>query len=614
MLPCAWGEAAHRKSVILIMPDPPGRPISTSVLDAFQHSILMADPTIAVSADYVSQKSQVRPGFAEAQHDWFRRKYTGSHFDVLVVFGLQPLDAVMEMRDDVWPNVPIVMTGVSPASYRALGHQPLMTASLIATKLGENLKLAVKLLPETRHIALVGGASPADVSYNTVARQMIRESVPGLDLIDMTGGIPLDELRKRVAVLPPHTIILIYAYLYDSAGRPMFVHDVVAALSPVDRAPIFNFEDYGLGDGIVGGKLTHYSIIGQSAANLTLRILKGERPASIPPLNPETGSFQFDWRQLQRWNIPLDRLPPGSEILYRPFSVWEQYRWWIVAILAAGITESLLIAVLLYQRRRAKETEKARKRAELEAIRTREEIAHLNRVASLGELGASLAHELNQPLAGILANAQAASRFLAQHPPDLDEVGAALEDIRADDTRAGEIIRKMREMVRKGHSQSVLLELNVLAQDVMGLLRTDAQIRGIALSLELSPENPVIQADPIQLQQVVMNLVRNGMEAISSASQPGEVRLVIIRTEIDPDGSAGISVADSGPGVPREVFQRVFEPFFSTKDDGLGMGLSISRSIVESHGGRIFMGNSSGGNGAVFHVRFPLVRERMAAA
>ena len=333
--------------------------------------------------------------------------------------------------------------------------------------------------------------------------------------------------------------------------------------------------------------------------------------SSIPPINPETGSYQFDWRQLRRWNIPLDRLPPGSQILYRPFSLWEQYRWWIVVVIAAGITESLLIFILLYQRRRAKETEDARKRAEMEAIRMREEIAHLNRVASLGELGASLAHELNQPLAGILTNAQAATRFLSQQPPNLEEVGAALEDIRADDTRAGEIIRKMREMVRKGHSQSVPIELNLLTQEVMGLLRSDAQIRGIALLLELTPENPVVHVDPIQFQQVVMNLVRNGMEAISTSGKPRENRQVIVRTVVDADDAAGVSVEDSGPGLSPEVLRRIFEPFFSTKDHGLGMGLSISRSIVESHGGRIFPGNSQTGTGAVFHVRFPLVREEV---
>jgi len=243
-----------------------------------------------------------------------------------------------------------------------------------------------------------------------------------------------------------------------------------------------------------------------------------------------------------------------------------------------------------------------RKYAEQEAGQLRDELAHAARIATMGEMTAALAHELNQPLAAILSNAQAATRFLSAPHPDLDEVRDILHDIADDDTRAGEVIRRIRSLVKKDPTELRPLDLNALLKEVIGLLHSDAVIRGIVVLHELEPFLPEILGDRIQLQQVVLNLVLNAFDAMRDGL--ARDRAVIIRSR-QVDSEVLVTVCDCGPGIPPEEMDRLFEPFRSTKPGGLGLGLSISRSIVASHGGRMWAENNAT-RGATFGFSLPV--------
>jgi two-component system, LuxR family, sensor kinase FixL len=243
------------------------------------------------------------------------------------------------------------------------------------------------------------------------------------------------------------------------------------------------------------------------------------------------------------------------------------------------------------------------KRAEVEAQRSREELAHFTRVSAMGALAASLAHELNQPLTGILSNAQAARRFLQVVPPDLAELHAILTDIIEDDKRAGEVIERLRELLRKGDSHASALDLNALVRDVARLLHSDALIRNVRIQLVLAARSPTVVGDRIQLQQVMLNLLVNAMDAMAGCEQ--ERRVVTVETATSEDGVARVSVRDAGVGIESGMMDRIFEPFYTTKPQGMGMGLSITRSIVEAHGGRIWALNNPNG-GATFGFTVPL--------
>jgi PAS domain S-box-containing protein len=244
-----------------------------------------------------------------------------------------------------------------------------------------------------------------------------------------------------------------------------------------------------------------------------------------------------------------------------------------------------------------------RKEAELAAQRNREDLGHLSRVAAMGELAASIAHELNQPLSGIVSNAAAGQRFIDRGDVDLTELRDLLTDINADGRRAGDVIRGIQSMVKKRAPARERVNLNDLVMKVVQMVKPNAMLHSCELGTFLDPGLPAVEGDPVQLQQVLLNLVINAFDAMRDTSVRS--RKVAIATERNGDGTIRISVRDYGVGIPEEARERLFDQFFTTKKEGLGMGLSIVRSIVESHGGTIAAENADGG-GARFQFILPV--------
>jgi two-component system sensor kinase FixL len=249
----------------------------------------------------------------------------------------------------------------------------------------------------------------------------------------------------------------------------------------------------------------------------------------------------------------------------------------------------------------------ARKQGELEAVRLRQDLTHIGRVSALGELTASLAHELSQPLTAILSNAQAAQRLVAGDVVDLEKVREILNDIVADDKRAAAVISGLRALLKKGEPEFVRLDLNEIVGAVAWLIRSDTIMRNVSMSLELSPDLPNARGDRVQLQQVVLNLALNGLEAMREP-QAG-ARTLVIRTGRDGAGALRVTVEDSGPGIALKDLGHIFEPLYTTKSEGLGMGLAIVRTIVNAHGGAVGAENNPQG-GASFRFTLPVASER----
>ncbi|MHC2434543.1 PAS domain-containing sensor histidine kinase [Bradyrhizobium sp. USDA 4451] len=248
----------------------------------------------------------------------------------------------------------------------------------------------------------------------------------------------------------------------------------------------------------------------------------------------------------------------------------------------------------------------ARKRAEAELHDAQTNLAHVTRVTALGELAASIAHEVNQPLAAVVANAAACLRWLNRAAPDLNEARGAVRSIISDGNRAGEVIQRVRALVNKTADQKAPLDINEAINEVIGLVQHQLQSQHVSLQLELAPALPPVVADRIQLQQVILNLVMNGIEAMQPVTD--RPRQLVIRTRQDDAGQIVVAVTDCGVGIAAENVERLFDAFYSTKASGMGMGLSICRSIVEAHRGRLSAtGNSN--RGATFQFTLPLRQE-----
>ena len=243
-----------------------------------------------------------------------------------------------------------------------------------------------------------------------------------------------------------------------------------------------------------------------------------------------------------------------------------------------------------------------RKRAEMDAHIQRRDLAHLSRVATLGELSGAIAHELSQPMSAVLINAHAARRLLMQEPLDLVETRAAIDDIISNDKRAGVVIERLRTLLKKGHIVFEALDLNEVARDVLELTRSDFLVRRISVATQLTSALPSIDGDRVQLQQVLLNLVLNACESMS-ANPVGERRLTVTTTASD--GFVRIAISDRGVGIPEDKRAAVFEPFVTFREQGLGLGLAISRSIVLTHGGQIVAENNPD-RGATFTCLIPV--------
>jgi C4-dicarboxylate-specific signal transduction histidine kinase len=243
-----------------------------------------------------------------------------------------------------------------------------------------------------------------------------------------------------------------------------------------------------------------------------------------------------------------------------------------------------------------------RKIAEDGLVRAQAEAAHASRLALVGELTASIAHELNQPLGAILSNSDAAELLLESAGPQLDDIRQILADIRRDDLRASEVIKHLRALLRKREVELLPLDLNEVVADALRLVDGESRRRGIEVETELSAVLPAVRGDKTQLQQVLLNLVLNGMEAMAESS--AAKRRLTVQTAGDPNEEAEVAVTDTGPGISPDRLPRLFDAFFTTKEYGMGLGLSIARSIIESHGGRIWAEKNTDG-GAAFRFTLP---------
>jgi signal transduction histidine kinase len=536
---------------------------------------------VAVPIDYCAEYLET-DRFPEedatlAFRDYLRRKYRGRRIDVVVANADVALRFVSRYHDELFPGAPIVFvaTALSPLDVR--DGTAGLTGIQIRESDSETLDLALKLHPWTDHVFVV--AQARDEAYLSTVQAGLAVFSKRVQLTYFRGQ-SLDHLIESVKALSPRSLVLYIRFSQETPGHVLYPADVARLVAQEASVPVYGSLDTFVGSGIVGGVVRVQKEVGTRLGMMAREILEGRRVEDMP-IVPAPILPTFDWRQLQRWGIAEASLPLDSVLLFRELSVWERYRATIVVTTSVMLLQSFLIAGLAFEHRR-------RRRAEMESRRHLSAIAHLDRRGAMGELATSLAHELNQPLNAILQNAGAAQMMLASEalPPALGEIADIISDIRKDDVRASETIRRMRALLQKRELEMQSVDLNEVAQETIAIVRPDARSRGIELEADLSDALHLILGDRVHIQQVLLNLVMNAMDAVGA--MPAGGRRVKVLTIMNA-GEVRLAVVDSGTGISADRLTKIFEPFYTTKKEGssMGMGLAIARSIVEAHSGRM---------------------------
>ena len=523
-----------------------------------------------------------------------RKKYEGIKVDLVMARSRTSMEFVRRHGHALWPNVPVVFYNELPETWRARGGLPNATGVLLDMDPAHTIELALRLHPHARNLFVVVGTSAYDINWKRRLEPLLAPLQPSHS-VTWLDQLPLTKILEAVSTLTPDSIVLYVSVMRDADGNSRTNPQVAAQVAAASVAPVYGFFDTYIGVGVVGGEVADFAGQGKAAALLALRVLGGERADTIPVETPIPAQCIVDERAMRRFGIDESLLPAECEVLFRAPSLWRDYRWYVIGALAAFVAQTLLIATLVVQRRR-------RRQAELAVRQQQVELAHAHRLATIGEMTAAISHEMNQPLSAILNNAEAGQMMLGAGVHSLDELREILIDIRRDDLRANDILRRIRSFLQKHDMQKQGIDLNELVFDTVRLVDTEAAHRDVTIEAQPALAPCLVNGDRIQLQQLLINLVINAMDAM--AETPVAERKVILRVRRLNDGNIEVAVSDAGHGIADQTRGRLFDSFFTTKPNGLGLGLSIVRTIAEAHGGTISSENNSSG-GATFRVTLP---------
>jgi PAS domain S-box-containing protein len=728
--PAARAETpAQPKSVLVLFSGAPGTPAYEILFERLETALRedVSEP-LNLYVEYLEASRFPGDTFLVPQFQLINRKYADIKMDLLVLVGpgIIPLISRYAVNLAEIPNICIefeTYTRDVPASFRSAGIARID----LHFDFRKSIETALSLHPRASALYVISGSSPSDRNVEKMARDAGPEFERRIKITYLS-DLSMQELLEQVQKIPAGSVILYLAFSRDRTGIRYYPREVLREISERSRVPIYGIYDSYIGHGTVGGYVLSAERIGDKAGDLGRRLLRGERPDSLPVIREGINLHMFYGPELKRWRIEEASLPPDSIVKNRQYSAWELYRWYIIGGILFILFQTVIVGFLVVLVGRQKRAEASlreaeeryrslyedapvaylsaraedgailecnetaahllgygreailkmnvfdiyydqepgkkedrnlfgrvrqgealqdveiqvknrdgspmwvrlsadpvkdtngrvveirgaltdiseRKRAETEALRARTELLRVERTSRLGEMVASLAHELNQPLAAILSSAQAALRFLQSGRHDSELFRTILNNIVQDDKRAAGIITGLRSMVRREERDREPLDVNEVARDVLALFRGEAIARHVEIQTDLDRSIPMISGDRVQLQQVLLNLVVNASEALSDG--PHSVQRIHLRTRAT-DLGVQMSVRDCGPGIDPGKLKDIWEPFFTTKRAGMGMGLSVSSSIIRAHGGRIWAKNNADG-GATFAFELPAAGKR----
>jgi signal transduction histidine kinase len=523
---------------------------------------------------------------------YLAEKYVDDRPDVVITLGEESTRFMNTHGRSIAPDAHIVYGGFDKQTAAELDLPRSAVGALSDFQAEKTVELAMKLQSDAKRLVIMAGSSNFDQRWMQNAKAELADNENVLDTTYLT-GLSIEEFAERAAQLSEDTILVVLTIMKDRNGRNFAPRAAFERIAAVANVPVYGPYSTYIGSGAVGANSVTFESVGAAIAELSLDIIAG-RPVSDVEVQPR---FMVDVRQLQRWGFSESDLPADTILFFSKPSLFEEF--FLQAMLGLGFigAQSIAIIALVFERRR-------RGRAERE-LRTRLlELVHLNQSATAGAMSASMAHELNQPLGAILINAETAEQLLRSDTPDICLVRQILVDIQEDDRRAGDMIGRMKGLLKKrSEIEWQEFDLNNVVNSAAQILQADLVRKRVHLEIVRDDRKLLVRADQVHLQQVVLNLATNAIDAMQEF--PVVDKRLKFETWYDAKTCrVQCAVYDTGGGIAAEKLATIFDTFYTTKAKGTGLGLSIARAIIEIYGGRIWADNLPEG-GAVFQFALP---------
>ncbi len=553
-----------------------------------------AERPVLVLDEFLDMPRMGGQAYEDTVRTYLHDKYAPRPPHVVIAGGDEALGFLLKYRDQLFPGVAVVHMSATQGYLRA--HAPLPAGVVgvpIELQFSRTIEQALQWHPKARRVVVVTGNSPPDRAWESQLRTELPRFAPRATA-EFLSGLPRAELLKRLGALTDDSVVFTPGFYQDGNGQSFTPRGSAEALATASTAPVYAPFNTFIGTGVVGGVVPNFEAMGHQAGEIVNALLGGAAPASLALPQRMPTALVVDWRQVRRWGIAEAAIPHDAVLQFNEPTLWQAHRNEVIAAAVVFLLQAGMIGGLVLERRR-------RRLAENAVQKQRIELVHASRLAVAGEMTASIAHEINQPLGAILSNADTAELLLESGEDRRDALRTILADIRRDDLRASEVIRRLRTLLARHEAEHARFNVNAALSYLAPVLHAEAHRRQVQLDVEPAATPIEIIGDRVQIQQVVMNLALNAMDAVASLPEPR--RSVVVSCKGIFNGVA-ITVRDRGQGIADEHLPRLFDSFFSTKRKGMGLGLSISRTIVEAHGGRIWAENDPAG-GAVFHVKLP---------
>lgn len=542
------------------------------------------------------------PALENQKHffDQLNSKYKNVNLDLLICIGPQILPYLEKHADSSIINLPTISLDMKNPLDKNLifSLHPNTTELRLDLNPKKNLELAFKLFPDYSTVYLISGSAAIDRVTNNIIQSAFKSFEKHKRLINLN-DLTMEELLSEVEKIPAKSIILMSAYSSDANNIKFTTREVIRYISRRTEAPIFVTIDTPFDERVLGGYVMSFTKTGTVLGQVAKRIFNKENPGSIHIKENLMSQYMFNWKELNRFGlINSDLIPANSLIVNKEVDFFDKYKWLLLGGIIFIIAQSLIIISLI----RLIKKQRFMTKQIVETENRYRELVREDRLMRMAELTASISHELKQPLTAILTSAQAGQRFLKQENPDLDTLGEIFQNITEDDIRAASIIDSIKSFMKREDRKKEKVDIDLLINQTEMIIKGELYNRKIEFVLNSNEKPTFIFADPIQIQQVLLNLLFNAIHSMENM-QNQDKKIILNKTS--DDDKVKISVSDFGSGISDDIKNKLFKPFSTTREKGFGIGLAVSKSIIDSYQGKIYAENNFDG-GATFSFELPI--------